>query len=323
MKKNNSFPRKEFYACTFDSPVNAVNASAIDSCGKITHSNFLRNYAEAKWDVENKGWKSSMIPTALDVHYTEDKLLINCGVTEYKYLLGQFKLALEKNETNLFESIHGLSTEILPLSLDEIFLLQRRTDGITQHGVDFYDIPTAGQHAGMYLNQASEKYPGLVKGMLDMDGFPRFNLARHLNLKPEEIGSIDYVGFSRGFEVSLDSQFNGVTKLNLENMQLIKRAENPGLLLAYRFADILDVFDSLGKKGKNVKEDLFKNKPVANSLTKGFGIIDDCLGTFLSVLFHKNVVLYTQALGILANRGYKVNNKYLSSGKVIKLDDLN
>jgi len=315
-----SFPRKRVYVSTLPSPLRERHVSAIRD-REIKVGDFLRGYSEGRWVAENEGWTSSSIPSAVDVEQTQDNLLIHCGLTEYKYLLGMVKLASERGRTGLAEDIHGLSTEIMPLTLDQMFFLDRRSGGMTQHGVGFYDIPTAGQHAQMWIDRIPEEHQGLVKNMLDMGGFPRWNLIRHLGLKQEEIGEIFYTGFSRGFEVSLDSQFNGYTKITPEAGEIMRRSKE-GSRLVYNFDDLLDLLDSIGNDGnggRSLKEDIRGRTPEPTGT--GFRIIDDCLGTLLSNTLHlRGKEAHDQVLGVLEGKGYEIMEV---SQKRVHLDDLN
>tara|TARA_Y100000310_G_scaffold167546_2_gene167400 strand:- start:38961 stop:39995 length:1035 start_codon:yes stop_codon:yes gene_type:complete len=325
-KMTEIFPRKVVYVSTSHSPLGEGNVSAIHD-RMIFISDSLREYAERKWSIENVGRFSSVIPSAVDVEQNENSMRIHCGLTEYKMLLGMVKMALERERTGLSENIHGLSTEIMPLTLDKMFFLDKRSDAITQHGVGFYDIPTAGQSAQIYLKKAFETGPDLIKGksdtdkMLDMFGFPRWNLVRHLGLNQDEIGDIFYTGFSRGFEVSLDSQFNGFARVIPEAREIMRRS-NEESRLVYRLEDVLDILSSIGnngEEGQRLKEDIYGNTPVPNG--NGFRIIDDCLGTLLSNTFHlRGVDDYFQALDILKKKDYDVIE--VPQG-IIHLDDLN
>lgn len=260
------------------------------------------------------------MPSAVDVEQKEDSLIIHCGLTEYKFLLGMVNLVLEKKRTDLYENIHGLSTEIMPLTSDGMFFLDRRHPETTQHGVGFYDIPTAGQNAQMWIDRLPEEHSGLVKNMEDMFGFPRWNLMRHLGLKQGEIEDIFYTGFSRGFEVSLDSQFNGYVRVIPEAKEIQKRS-NESSRLTYRLRDLSNVLDSIGNNGRTrkIKEDVYGNKPFPTE--DGFRIVDDCLGTLLSNTLHlKGIREYSHALEIIKGKGYDIREIFQS--RIIHLDDL-
>ncbi len=315
----NKFPRKKVYVFITHSPLREGEVFALND-RKIIYSDFFKGYSEGRWDAENKGWTSSIIPSAVDVEY-DDTLKIHCGLTEYKYLSGMVKLALARGSTDLVEMISGLSTEIMPLTIDERFFLDRRVEGTTQHAVGFYDIPTAGQNAQIYLDKATMIHPRLIKDIFDMFGFPKWNLIRHLNLRLDEIGNIFYTGFSRGFEVSLDSQFNGYSKVNVESREIMKR-NNLENRLVYNFGDLIEVLDSIGNNGKTnkIKEDIYGNIPKSNEQTKGFAIVDDCLGTLLSNLYHLKRMEYNQALEILKSKVYSIKEV---KQKLIHLENLN
>lgn len=260
------------------------------------------------------------MPTAVDVESNSNKMVLHCGVTEYKYLLGMVKMASERKSTEGLEFVHGLSTEIMPLTLDGMFFLNRRSAGVTQHGVGFYDIPTAGQNAQVWIDKIPKEQLGLVRDMFDMTGFPQWNMIKHLGLNLEEVGKIRYTGFSRGFEVSLDSQFNGYAHVNVEANEVMNNGKNSENLLAYRFEDLTDIFESIGndgKDGRKIKEDIYGKTPQPNE--RGFVLVDDCLGTLLSNAWHiSGPQAYAEGLNMLRSRGYKINE--IPAGKV-HLDD--
>ena len=302
------FPRKEIYVYTSRIPLSEGKVIALKD-REFSIEEQLREYSEKRWEQDNKGWTSSVIPTVMEVEHDENSMVLHCGVTEYKYLLGMVKFTDEKEETGLVETIHGLSTEIMPLTPENVFPLERRAKSTTQHGVGFYDIPNAGQNAQMWIDKLPAEHSKLVNGLFDMFGFPKWSLMRNLGLKQEEIGNIFYTGFSRGFEVSLDSQFNGYARINPEASEVSKRKENSEkLFLFYRLEDLPAVLDSIGNDGKNkrIKEDIFGNVPQPTE--DGFRIIDDCLGTLLSNTLHlKGERNYRQALEVLMGRGYLIN----------------
>lgn len=315
-----AFPRKEVYVYTALAPIPDRKVLALNDSPINLEPNFKR-YADRKWALENTGWTSSPISSVVSVEYKDGSLRLHSGLTEYKYLLGMVKLAIERKRTDL-TSPSGLSTEIMPLTADGIFLLSRRSPQTTQHGAGFYDIPTAGQSAQIWIDKLPKEHSGLVKCVFDVSGFSRWNLIRHLGLKIAEIGDIFYTGFSKGFEVSIDAQFNGYARVGPEAQELMKRLELEGRseMLAYRFENLPEVLDSIGRK-ENLKEDIFGNKPIPKE--DGFRIVDDCLGTLLSNTFHiKGRQAYIEAKRVLEKRGYRVL-EVPESGKTIRLEDLN
>lgn len=312
---NNKFPRKEIYVYTSKTPLKEGEVLALND-RKIELTPSFKEYSERKWETENKGWTSSIIPSAVDVEVSMEGMKVHCGLTEYKYLLGMVKLITETKTTDSAPSIHGLSTEIMPLTLDGIFLLNRREKSTTQHGIGFYDIPNAGQNAQMWLDKIPKEQSGLVNGLFDLVGFPKWNMIRNIVLTEKEIGEIFYTGFSRGFEVSLDSQFNGYAPVKLAAHELKNREGNENKLF-YRFNDIMEVLDSINNSSK-IKEDIYGNTPKPTE--EGFKIIDDCLGTLLSNIKHiKGDKEYNQALEVLKNKDYKITE---ISQEKIHLDSL-
>lgn len=321
------FPRKEVWMHTTQKPLRKNKILAV--CDEeISLTDYFRGYSDGRWASDNVGWTSSLLPSSVEVESGGDFIVIHCGLNEYKNLIGMVKLAIETKIIPVKDYIGGLSTEIMPLTSDEIFILEKRIKG-TQHGLGFWDIPSASQNAQMWLDKIPKEYSGLVKDLFDMDGFPRWNLIRNMALRPEEIGEIFYTGFSKGAEVSLDSQYNGYTKINLEHaiirdrmLNSAEREERAKNLLFYRLKDLPAVFDSIGKSGKRgdrVKEDFYGNVPTENKQTEGFAIVDDCLGTLLSNanhLFGPNA--YIDGLNTLKSRGYKINN--VPIGKTILAD---
>ncbi len=305
------FPRKELWVYTSKNPLNAQTQVSALKDKEIILTNGFKEYAQGRWDSDNRGWTSSIIPSSIDVECNEDSMIIHCGLSEYKHLLGMVKLALQNKTIPHQDYIGGLSTEIMPLTSDRMFCLEKRVKG-TQHGLGFWDIPTASQNAQMWLDRVPKELSGLVKDLFDMDGFPRWNFIRNMNFKPEEIGEIFYTGFSKGAEVSLDTQYNGFTKVDLESGIIAKRLEDkkPNVLF-YKLEDLPEVFDSIGKngeRGEKVKEDIYGNVPTANEQTNGFAIIDDCLGTLLSNTSHlRGNQSYGEALEVLREKGYSIN----------------
>ncbi len=300
------FPRKEFYVYTSKAPLGEGTVIALKD-REFSIGDVLREYSEKKWETDNAGWISSVIPTVTDVEHDGYSMKLHCGLTEYKYLLGMVKFADEKKETGLTEVIHGLSTEIMPLLADETFPLERRTESSTQHGVGFYDIPSAGQNAQMWIDKLPEDKLHLVNSLFDVFGFPKWNMMRNIGFNYEEIGDIFYTGFSRGFEVSLDSQFNGYVRIKAESEEIKNRPGNDNKFF-YKFDDFLDFLSSINNDGKSkkIKEDVYGNIPQPTE--NGFKIIDDCFGTLLSNIFHlKGGKYYRQAKEILIQKEYRIN----------------
>ena len=304
------FPRKEFWVYSSFKPIDAKKVIALND-REITLTNGFKGYAQGRWDAENKGWTSSIMPSSVEVEANDNSMVIHCGLSEYKHLLGMVKLAIQTKTMPRQDYIGGLSTEIMPLTSDETFCLEKRVKG-TQHGLGFWDIPSASQTAQMWLDKVPKEYPGLVRDLFDMDGFARWNLIRNMDFKPEEIGTIFYTGFSKGAEVSLDMQYNGFTKVDLESGIVRERLKEKGEnLLIYQFEDLPEVLDSIGKSGKKgdrFKEDIYGNLPTENEQTNGFAIVDDCLGTLLSNTLHlRGQKEYGEALEKLRERGYSIN----------------
>ena len=315
----NSFPRKEIYVYTTEKPLDEKSVFAMNDKDLVI-PDYLEDYSKKKWESDNKGWTSSVIPSALEVELVDNSMTIHCGLTEYKYLLGMVKLADEKKRSDDNGVIHGLSIETIPIFSDDTIILERRNSSSTQHGVGFYDFPTASQNAEMYLKKAETKYPGLVKSMFDMSGFPRFHILKSFEqIKPESLEtSIKYIGFSRGFEVSLDSQFNSYIFLPLESGEVMtdNKAENR---LVYRRSRLLDVLDSINRE--TALRDINGIRPVPCLQTGGFSIIDDCLGNILSFIYHTDNSNYSDAITILKESGYTIN-EVKPKGNLVKLDDL-
>jgi len=325
---SSKFPRKEIWIHTTPKPLRKGKIAAVND-REIKLTDYFRGYSDGRWASDNVGWTSSVLPSSVEVESDDNYMIIHCGLSEYKNLMGMVKLAIQTKEMPEADYIGGLSTEIMPLTSDGIFTLEKRVKG-TQHGLGFWDIPSASQTAQMWLDKVPKEYSGLVKDLFDMDGFPRWNLIRNMALKPEEIGEIFYTGFSKGAEVSLDSQFNGYTNLDLEHEVIRERMlssiktdaekqERAKNLLFYKFEDLPAIFDSIGKSGKRgdrVKEDIYGNIPTENEQTKGFAIIDDCLGTLLSNAAHLiGPNAYTSGLNMLKNRGYIINS--VPQGKTV------
>ena len=311
------FPRKEIYFYTTEKPLDEKSVFAIKD-KDLEIPDYLKDYSEKKWEEDNKGWTSSVIPSALEVKVSDNNMTIHCGLTEYKYLLGMVKHANEKKNSNN-GIIHGLSIEIIPIFADDTVIFERRNSSATQHGIGFYDFPTASQNAEMYIKKAETKYPGLVKGMFDMSGFPRFHILKSFeNIKPESFEiNIRYIGFSRGFEVSLDSQFNGYTFLPVESGKVMtNKSENR---LVYRTNRLLAVLDSIGRE--TPLKDINGRMPVPCSQTGRFAIVDDCLGNILSFIYHTDNSNYSEAIAILKERGYTIN-EIKPKENLVKLDEL-
>ena len=310
------FPRKEIYFHTTKIPLKSNLVAAVqDRTFKLNRN--LEEYSEAKWKMENEGWTSSIIPTMVDIESNENRMKIHCGVSSYKYLLGMVKLAQARGESDFRGIVHGLSTEVIPIFSDQTIIFEQRQGKSTQHGVGFYDIPSASQNAEMHYKKAEDKYPGLVKNLFDMDGFPKYHILNaFLGISMDHIGDIFYVGFSRGFEVSLDSQVNGFTHIPLRGEDIMKTSSSENRLI-YRLSGLPDLLDSIGMN--NPKPDVFGNIPRIAPQTGAFTIVDDCLGTLLSTMYHTNRRNYYESLEALKNRGYKAN---IVKGSNFKLDDL-
>jgi len=300
------FPRKEFYVYTSKAPLREGTVIALKD-REFSIGDVLREYSEKKWETDNAGWESSAIPTVVDVEHDGYSMKLHCSLTEYKYLLGMVKFAHEKKKTGLTEAVHGLSTEIMPILDDGTFPLGRRSKSSTQHGVGFYDIPSAGQNAQMWMEKIPEDKTWLVENLFDVFGFPKWNMMRNIGFDYEELSNIYYTGFSRGFEVSLDSQFNGYVRARVKSNEIRKRPGNEDKLF-YKFDDFLEILSSVNNDGKSkkIKEDIYGKVPEPRE--NGFKIIDDCLGTLLSNAFHiKGEKYYKQGLEILIGKGYKIN----------------
>ncbi len=303
---NDIFPQKKVYIYLSKIPVTAKKVYALND-NILSVSQKFKNYADNKWESENKNWISSAIPTAMKVDCNSDSMVIHCGMSEYKYIFGGIKLAKEKNKIPS-ELINGLATEIIPVTSDECFFLERRDSKITQHGIGFYDIPTAGQNAQMYIDEAKKKQPGLVNDIFDTAGFPKWNLIRHLNLKQEEIGEIFYTGFSKGFEVSLASLFNGYARINLKAEEIMSRLKAKEIL-CYRLDDLPKLLNSIGNDGNNkkIKADIYGNAPGINPQTHGFALVEDSFGGILGVLKQfRGEEAYLEALKIMKEKGYEI-----------------
>jgi len=312
MKKK--FPRKEVYVHTTKIPLGEGDVITLED-RTLQISPYFKKYAEQKWESENKEGVSSPMLSVLEIESQDDRLILHCGPTEYKYLLGMVKLAFQQGEIGE-DYIAGLSTEIMPLTLDNMFFLEKRYSKITQHGVGFYDMPSAGQHAQIHLDKSKIKYQGLVNGMSDMFGFPIWNMIRNLNVNPSELEKIFYTGFSKGFEVSLDTQINGYARVNLEALELEKRNTTENRF-TYNFNDLSDLLTCIGndgKDGRRIKEDIHGKIPIPNE--RGFALIDDCLGTLLSNTKHLyGTEKYEDLVKILKNKDYKINE--VPGGKII------
>ncbi len=309
-----SFPRKEIYIHNTQKPLDSGLVRALyDRNIKINH--FLEEYSESKWELENQRWTSSRIPSIMDVDSNKEEMTFHCGISEYKYLLGMVKLAHEKKESDTHGIIHGLSTEIMPIFNDDIIVFEQRQGNATQHGVGFYDIPTASQNAEFYIDEANKIQEGLVKNIFDMTGFPKYHILKSFpKISLDKINEIFYTGFSRGFEVSLDTQVNGYTNINLDIRSIEEKSENR---LYYKLSDLLPILDSIGET--ITKEDIYGKKPKENLQTEKFAIIDDCLGNILNYIYHKKYNIYNSAIEILENKGYKIKEVYKNR---ITLDQL-
>ncbi|MBI2044046.1 hypothetical protein HYT24_01645 [Candidatus Pacearchaeota archaeon] len=315
------FPRKEIYVHTLPNILTSGQVSAIDH-GRLELNEELRRYADAKWEKENQKDPNSVIPSAFMVETDENSMTVHCHGTEYKYLLGTVKMAREEGTSDLPQLISDLSSEIMLLTKDEMFVLERRLGEATQVGIRRYDIPSY-QNAQIWVDSIM---PGerdqidLNDGMWDMPGFARWSLMREFGLRSKEIGQIFYTGFARGFEVSISPQFNGFARTNLTGEELMARKVD-GDRLIYRFEELTELFASLGKefKRRDLKPDVYGRIP--RTTHDGFRIIDGCLGNLLSNAYHLNgIERYTQLKAILKEKGYVIHE--VPTGNV-NLDDLN
>jgi len=309
------FPRKEIYVYTIESPLGSEELTAVYDKGKLKFSNYFEGYAQGRWDAENKGWTSSVIPSVVEIDITSRSMTLHFATTQYHKLLGMVKLAAQRGITDDKNIVHGLSIETVPFFADGIVIFERRKSGATQHAVGVYDFPTASQNAQMYLGKAEGKFLGLVKDMFDMTGFPKFHIARAFDLNPNDVAYTDYVGFSRGFEVSLDTQINGFVGLAIESKEVIN-GEKAESRLVYKKDRLLDVLDSIGTPSLPLDE--YGHAPQPASQTERFAIVDDCLGTILSTLYHtQGKRSYYDALEILKKKGYTINEVIPINNKVI------
>ncbi len=315
------FPRKEIYVYTTEISLESDKVKAIYDKGKLKLSNYFEGYAQGRWDAENKGWTSSVIPSIIEIDIIPKGMTLHCATTRYHNLLGMVKHTYERGVTDDKNIVHGLSIETVPIFSDDTVVFERRKSGATQHAIGFYDFPTASQNALIYLGKAEEKFPGLVKNMFDMTGFPKFHLAKAFDLSnPKDIDEIFYVGFSRGFEVSLDTQINGYVGLPIESKEVMK-SEKAESRLAYKIDKLLDLLNCIGKE-KSFPLDEYGNIPQPASHINRFAIVDDCLGTILSTLYHiKGKSSYYDAISILEKKGYTINEVMPDNNKII-LNDL-
>ena len=94
------FPRKEIYVHTTPSLVDSKSVKAVWD-REIRIPNYLKGYSQARWDVENKGWTSSRLPSAVDVESVEGMLEIHCGINNTKILLEGLNWGINQKEAML------------------------------------------------------------------------------------------------------------------------------------------------------------------------------------------------------------------------------
>jgi hypothetical protein len=316
--EKNFFPQKKVYIYLSSVPLAEGKFNAIED-RKFSISDELKNYSNNKWELENKNDISSIFPSVIEVDCSKDSMTLHCGITEYKYLIGMVKFAQESKRIPS-DLVNGLSIGITPITRDKCIVLDRRIK--TQHGFGFYDIPTSGKNAEIFFEESQKKHPELVKNIFDTIGFPKWNLIRHFNLKPEEIEKIFYIGFAKGFEVSLEAEFTGYCQISLTADELKKRM-NVKDRLYYKLDDLLELLNSIGNDGKikNIKEDIYGNIPCANPQTKKFALVENEFANILGVLRQfKGEQVYQKAVNILKAKGYELI--FVEPGR-IKLAELN
>src|SRR3989344_2285176 len=109
------FPRKEVFVYTTSKPLRTGEIKALEDREIKLTSGFL-GYAQGRWDAENKNWTSSVLPSAIEVEHEKDSMIIHCGLSEYKHLIGMVKLAFKTGIMPHEDYVNGLSTEIMPLT---------------------------------------------------------------------------------------------------------------------------------------------------------------------------------------------------------------
>ncbi len=314
----NAFPRKEIHVHNLESPLGESSVSVLPRGRLIVDEEFKR-YAQKRWEEKNNGNVNSVIPSAFEVETTKDSMTIWCYRTEYKYLTGMVELALEKGTSDVQTIVHSLSTEIMPVTQDGMFFLERRPEIGRQHASGFYDLG-GNQNAQIWVDKSRAVKPDLVKDIFDVFGFPRWNLFQHFGINGEEINEICYTGYARGFEISIASQFNGYAKVNVTGRDVFaRRPENDRLV--YRLEDIPEIFASLennGSRGSRLRSDIYGKIP--RPTDEGFKLVDGTIGNLLSNTLHlRGKKEYDIAKVVLATKGYVINE--VPMGK-IKLDDL-
>jgi hypothetical protein len=317
LMSDNTFPRKVIYAHITEKPLDSRLVAARND-RTFNLNDHLRDFSDVKWATDNVGWTSSPLPTMIEVDSTEDELVLHCGITEYKYLSGMVKLAKQEKKSNTHGTIHGLTTEVIPIFEDETVIIEQRQGADTQHGVGFYDFACAGQNAKMYVDKANELVNGLVSSMFDMVGFPQYQITKAFpQLHPDSIGDMFYVAVSRGFEVSLDSQVCGFTHVPFESGDVRVNDASEHRLI-YMVDELPELLDSIGRA--RPRGDIFARTPKPAPQTGVFTIVDDSIGTILGILYHKDRSQYQSALDALHDRGYTINEV---NGPSFNLDDLN
>lgn len=105
--KNNFFPQKKIYLYQSKTPLAEEKVCALNDSVLILSQKF-KDYSNHKWELENKGWTSSVIPNVIQVDCKKEAMVLHCGKTEYKHLLGMVKIAKETHKIPL-ELINGLA----------------------------------------------------------------------------------------------------------------------------------------------------------------------------------------------------------------------
>ena len=84
------FPRKEVYVYTSKKQLDSSKVTAIHDKGELILPDYLENYAQMRWNSDNNGWISSVIPSMVDVEISQGGNLMKfrCATTKYHKLLG-------------------------------------------------------------------------------------------------------------------------------------------------------------------------------------------------------------------------------------------
>jgi len=260
--------------------------------------------------ISNKGWKDGQIPNVISLERTEEGIVFTLGGNvSYSLHQAHFKHVLEDGG-EIVTGINPLSTETIPITSDNHIILFQRSMDLT-HGPGLYNF-ASGYNADIYLEKIKEFVEGEVTTR-DLWVFSLWKLFSEIGVKPEEAPYDDMMilGFSKGFELSLDFQVNFSARLGVGTEELTKRLIDGDFPQSSNFRVItndvevlLELFNYVDTK--NVPKDIYGNKFLVNLKTGRFGFTDDAYGTLIQHMRILDPSKAESAVEILKRKGYEI-----------------